>query len=88
MNFLKSKTPIVDYDSEFLRLLSKLDNSIKEKVKKQIAKIIENPEIGKPMKYTRKDTREVYISPFRLSYTYIKHEDKIVFFNLYHKDEQ
>jgi mRNA-degrading endonuclease RelE of RelBE toxin-antitoxin system len=78
----------VDYDPEFLRLLGKLDNSIKERVKKQILKIIENPEIGKPMRYTRKDTREVYIPPFRLSYTYIKHEDKIVFFELYHKDEQ
>jgi len=78
----------VDYDPEFIKLLGKLDNSIKEKVKKQIQKIIENPEIGKPMKYARKDTREVYISPFRLSYSYIKHEDKIIFFELYHKDEQ
>ena len=78
----------VDYDPEFLKSLGKLDNSIKEKVKKQIQKILENPEIGKPMKYVRKDTREVYISPFRLSYAYIKHEDKIVFFELYHKDEQ
>ena len=80
--------PIIDYDPEFLKLLGKMDNSIKEKVKKQIAKIIENPEIGKPMKYARKDTREVYIGPFRFSYTYIKHEDKIVFLALYHKDEQ
>jgi len=79
---------IVDYDPEFLRLLDKIDNSIKEKVKKQIIKIIENPEIGKPMKYARKDTREVYVSPFRLSYIYLKHEDKIVFLSFYHKDEQ
>ncbi len=78
----------IDYDPEFLRLLGKIDNSIKEKVKKQITKIIENPEIGKPMRYTRKDTREVYVPPFRLSYAYIKHEDKIVFLTLYHKDKQ
>jgi mRNA-degrading endonuclease RelE of RelBE toxin-antitoxin system len=80
--------PIIDYDPEFLKLLGKIDNSIREKLKKQILKIVENPEIGKPMKYTRKDTREVYVAPFRLSYAYIKHEDKIIFLNLYHKDEQ
>jgi len=80
--------PNVDYSPEFLKLLAKLDNSLKEKIKKQIIKIIENPEIGKPMRYVRKDTREVYISPFRLSYSYLKHEDKIVFLDLYHKDEQ
>ena len=59
-----------------------------EKVKKQIAKIIAFPEIGKPMMYSRKGTREVYISPFRLSYAYIEKEDKVVFLDLYHKDEQ
>ena len=80
--------PIIEYNPEFLRLLAKIDNSIKEKLKKQITKIIDNPEIGKPMKYSRKDTREVYVPPFRLSYAYIKHEDKIIFLELYHKKEQ
>jgi mRNA-degrading endonuclease RelE of RelBE toxin-antitoxin system len=79
---------IVDYDLDFTRTIGKLDRSIKEKVKKQITKIIQNPEIGKPMRYVRQNTREVYVPPFRLSYTYIKHEDKIVFLDLYHKDEQ
>ncbi len=64
------------------------DELLKIKVKKQIKKIIENPEIGKPMRHNRKGTREVYISPFRLSYAYIKEEDKIIFLDLYHKDEQ
>jgi len=40
------------------------------------------------MKYSRKGTREVYIGHFRLSYLYLPHENKIVFFELYHKDEQ
>jgi len=40
------------------------------------------------MKYIRKGTREVYIPPFRLSYLYIKEENKIVFLDLYHKDKQ
>lgn len=79
----------VDYNPNFSKLVNKLkDKSSKEKIKKQIIKIIENPEIGKPMMYSRKGTREVYISPFRLSYAYIKEEDKVIFLDLYHKDEQ
>lgn len=79
----------VEYDPEFLRIICKIkDNSIKEQVKKQIQKIIENPEAGKSMMYDRKGTREVYVKPFRLSYAYIKHEDKIIFLDLYHKKEQ
>ena len=79
----------VSYHPHFLKLFQKLkDSNLKEKIKKQIAKIIENPEIGKPMMYSRKGTREVYISPFRLSYMYLKEENKIILADLYHKDEQ
>ena len=64
------------------------DKDLKIKIWKQIEKIIENPEIGKPMRNVRKGTREVYISPFRLSYSYIEEENKIMLLDLYHKDEQ
>ncbi len=40
------------------------------------------------MIYDRKGTREIYIKPFRLSYAYIKHENKVIFLDLYHKKEQ
>jgi mRNA-degrading endonuclease RelE of RelBE toxin-antitoxin system len=77
------------YSDKFKRIFSKIkDNNLKERVTKQISKIIENPEIGKPMSYNRKGTREVYVSPFRLSYAFIMHENTIYFLNLYHKDEQ
>jgi len=80
---------IIAYDEQFRGVFLKIkDNKLKEKVIKQIQKLRENPEVGKPMKYSRKGTRELYISPFRLSYTYIKNEDKIVLLDLYHKDEQ
>ena len=80
---------VVDYDRHFVKLVQKIkDVSLKEKIKKQITKIINNPEIGKPMRYTRQGTREVYVSPFRLSYIYFKEENKVVFLDLYHKDEQ
>ena len=42
----------IKFDDNF----KKIDNSYKNKVKKQINKIIQNPEIGKPMKTNRKGT--------------------------------
>ncbi len=79
----------IQYEDDFLRKVSKVkDNSIKERVKTQIRKIIANPEVGKPMRHDRKGTRELYISPFRLSYAYVPEENKIIILDLYHKDEQ
>jgi len=79
----------VAFDSHFEQVICKIkDYALKERIKKQIRRIINSPEIGKPMRYTRKDTREVRIHPFRLSYIYLKKEDKIIFLDLYHKDEQ
>jgi len=49
----------LDYNKNLLKKISKIKNHlIKEKIKKQIFKIIENPKIGKPMRYGRKGTRE------------------------------
>lgn len=79
----------VFFDEEFKKIFSKIkDGQTKEKVIKQIEKLIEDPEIGKPMRYARKGTRELYVPPYRLSYAYIKEEDKVVLLDLYHKDEQ
>ncbi len=72
----------------FKRIFKKLDESIRIKVKKIILKIIENPEIGKPMRYNRKGTREFYIKPFRLSYAYDPYSRILCFLDLYHKKEQ
>jgi len=49
-------------------------------------KIVNNPEIGKPMCYERKNTREVYFGSLRVSYFY--KEDLLIFLNIYRKDEQ
>ncbi|MBN2454509.1 type II toxin-antitoxin system RelE/ParE family toxin, partial [Candidatus Woesearchaeota archaeon] len=79
----------VSFDSTFEKRIKKLkDVSLKKKLKKQIKKTIEHPETGKPMRFARKGTREIYVPPFRLSYFYIKAEQMIVFLDLYHKDEQ
>ncbi len=79
----------VDFGPSFEKVFKKIKNlAVKDQLKKQIEKIIENPEVGKPMKYDRKGTREVYVVPYRLPYAWIKDEEKIVFLDLYHKDIQ
>lgn len=75
------------YDSNFEKKIRKIkEQSTKKQIKKQILKIIENPLIGKPMRYNRKGTRELYIKPYRLSYIY--ENNLIIFLEIYHKDEQ
>ena len=77
------------FHPSFKRSFSKIKTkAVKKKLIKQFQKIKDNPEIGKPLKYGRKGTREVYVSPYRLSYLYVAKEDKIIFLDLYHKDEQ
>tara|TARA_Y100000310_G_scaffold281964_1_gene302840 strand:+ start:451 stop:699 length:249 start_codon:yes stop_codon:yes gene_type:complete len=79
----------IEHSSQFLSLLRKVKNKAdQDRIKKQIRKIIENPDVGKPMKYTRKGTREVYIGSFRLSYAYLQEEERLIFLDLYHKDGQ
>jgi mRNA-degrading endonuclease RelE of RelBE toxin-antitoxin system len=79
----------VRFTPKFQKLFFKIkDSSLKEKVLKQILKLEANPEAGKPMRYFREGTRELYIKPFRLSYQYIKEEEKVLLLALYHKDGQ
>ena len=77
----------VIFDPLFKKNFRKIkDLALKEKIIKQISKIKDNPEIGKPMRYGRKGTRELYIPPFRLSY---KIEGEIIYvLASYHKDLQ
>ena len=51
----------------FIKDVKRLDSFSREKLEKQIKKIIENPEVGKPLKYKRGE-RSLYIKPFRLIY--------------------
>ena len=46
-----------------------------ERLRKQIHKIIENPEIGDFLTGNKKGERKIYIPPFRLLYAYTKKED-------------
>jgi len=72
----------------FMKEIKHLDKSYLERIEKLIIKIIENPEIGKPMRYARKGTREVYLGSFRLSYAYDLSTEILTFLDIYHKDAQ
>jgi len=55
---------------EFIKQIKRIkDRSIKEKILKQINKIIKNLEIGQFLSY-EKSVRKMYIHPFRLLYIY------------------
>jgi len=77
------------FDPSFQKLFSKIrDPAVKERVIKMISKLKDAPDLGKPMMYARQGTRELYIPPFRLSYLFLKEEEKVILLDLYHKDEQ
>jgi mRNA-degrading endonuclease RelE of RelBE toxin-antitoxin system len=73
---------------KFVQQIKKIDKSQLERIKKLINKIMNAPEIGKPMRFDRKGTREVYVGSFRLSYFYDKEQDILYLLEIYHKDEQ
>ena len=77
----------VIFDQGFKKDFKKIkEKSVKEKIIKQVSKLKNNPEIGKPMRFERKNTRELYISPWRLSY---RLEGNIIYIlSIYHKDQQ
>lgn len=77
-----------DCDDKFKKEFKKLDNSRKPAVIKLIEKVIDRPTVGKPMKNIRKGTRELYLSPFRLSYHYNEEDDIVLFLHIYHKKKQ
>ena len=79
----------VRFDKKFISVFSKVkDLSLKKRIANQIKKISENPEVGKPMKHDRKGTRELYVKPFRLSYSYLAKENLVYVLDLYHKKGQ
>ena len=53
---------------EFIKSIKKLDSFLREKLEKQIKKIVQNPNVGKPLMYSRGE-KSLYIKPFRLIYS-------------------
>jgi addiction module RelE/StbE family toxin len=70
------------FEKEFKKIK---DKGLKEKLKKQIVKIIENPAFGKPLKYCLKGERTVYVKPYRLIYKV--EGDKLILLRFEHRKE-
>lgn len=73
----------VIYTEKFEKEVKKLDFSLKQKVIKQIEKIIQNPNIGKPLKYNLKGERTIYVKPYRIIYAF--KENTIFFLRCEHR---
>ncbi len=60
----------VIWGKKFESVFKKIKNQdTKDRIRKQIKKIIKRPEIGKPYQYARKGERGVYIGNYRLIYS-------------------
>ena len=57
--------PTERFETEFKKIK---DKGLKEKLKKQIVKITENPDFGKPLRYDLKGEWTIYVKPYRLIY--------------------
>lgn len=68
------------FEDEFKKVK---DNTIKERIKKQIKKIVKNPKVGKPLRFGLKGERTVYINPYRLIYSTIG--DKLYLLRFEHR---
>ena len=75
----------VIFTEKFEKEFKRSDTSVKEKARKQFEKIIQNPEIGKPLRYNLKGERTVYVKPFRIIYTFFN--DAIYFLRFEHRRE-
>ncbi len=57
------------YTEKFEHDVKKIrDSSLKEKLEKQLRKIAENPEYGKPLRYGLKGELTLRVKPYRLIY--------------------
>lgn len=70
------------FEKEFKKIK---DKTTKDKVEKQIRKIIEDPSVGKPLRYHLKGERTLYIKPYRLIYAVRK--DEIILLRFLHRDK-
>ncbi|MBT4135644.1 type II toxin-antitoxin system RelE/ParE family toxin [archaeon] len=71
------------FTEKFEKEVRKLDSFIKQKIVKQIDKISFNPEIGKPLRYSLKGERTVYIKPYRIIYGF--YNEIITFLRVEHR---
>lgn len=74
------------YTQKFERDVRKVrDSSVRERLEKQIRKVAEDPESGKPLRYGLKGEWTVRIKPFRLIYAV--QGDRLILLRFEHRKE-
>lgn len=61
------------------------DKGLEEKLQKQIEKVAEDPNVGKPLRYSLKGEYSVRVKPYRLIYTV--EGDKLILLRFEHRKE-
>ena len=61
------------------------DKGTQEKLEKQVRKITENPQSGKPLRYGLRGESSVYVKPFRLIYKV--ENNKLILLRFEHRKE-
>jgi len=70
-----------DFEKQFKKIK---DRAVQDKIEKQIKKIRNNPNFGKPLRYEFKGERTVYVKPYRLLYTV--EGDKLILLRFEHRN--
>ena len=70
------------FEQEFKRIR---DRTTQDKLEKQIRKIYENPNLGKPLRYNLKGEWSVYVKPYRLIYKV--EGDKLILLRFEHRKQ-
>jgi len=74
----------VTRSKKFIKETKRLDSFLRQKLKKQILKILNTPFVGKPLKH-RRNERTIYVKPFRLIYSINK--DELILLKFEHRKE-
>lgn len=61
------------------------DKALKGKLEKQIRKVVENPDFGKPLRYDLRGEWTIYVKPYRLIYKV--EGDKLILLRFEHRKE-
>jgi mRNA-degrading endonuclease RelE of RelBE toxin-antitoxin system len=78
----------VSYFSQFKQIVEKLkkkDIQTYDRVVKQVEKIIKEPSIGKPLRYSLKNRRRVHVGHFVLVYEFYNNELRFLDFDHHDK---
>jgi len=70
------------FEQEFKKIR---DRATQDKLEKQIRKVYENPNFGRPLRYDLKGERSVYVKPYRLIYKV--EGDKLILLRFEHRKE-